>query len=371
MAKPTNPAEENLSKQSSMATEHPAPNAISHRAEANHLRSRVGLIDLSNRDRLGLLGEDRQRFLNGQVTNNIRDLRPGSGCYSLIVNNKGTIQGDGTIFCLEDEILLDIEPNQGKQLAERLNGYIVSDDVEIVDVAPHFDLISIQGPFAHHVLEQAPFIEAPLLPTDRYAIAKVSREDEPEVYAANHPRTGSIGYDLFIATDRIKEIKAALAGLVAQHGGAFCGAESLETLRVEAGIPQFPIDMAPSILAPELRQEDRSISYKKGCYIGQEVINRIKSIGKVKRELVGLIFDTSTEIQSLSGSPLYSQELQKVGFVTSVTFSEPFEKTIGLAIVKTAASTPGNKLFAGGDRLKEPMEATLTTLPFELPNQSE
>ena len=341
----------------------PAPNYGDAKAEADHLRSRVGLIDLSNRDRLCLLGEDRHRFLNGQITNNIRDLSPGSGCYSLTVTNKGIIQGDCMVYCLADEILLDIEPKHGETFATRLNGYIVSDDVEIVDVAPHFGLISIQGPLTLSVLENAHFIETNLLPTDRYSIAKVSLESEADIYAANHPRIGIAGYDLFVASNRMEEVKAALVELTRGYGGDPCGTESLETLRIEAGIPRFPIDMEPSILAPELRHEERTISYSKGCYVGQEVINRIKSIGKVKRELAGITFDTSKPIDDFSGKFLYHHE-KRVGFVTSVTFSEPAGQYIGLAIVKTIISEPGNRLIIADENLSDPTEATVATLPF-------
>jgi len=371
MAKPnTPPTQKNTAKPTLTALDEAAPNNGDSKAEAAHLRSRVGLIDLSNRDRLCLLGEDRHRFLNGQITNNIRDLRPGFGCYSLTVNNKGIIQGDCTVYSLADEILLDVEPNQGEALATHLSGYIVSDDVEIVDVAPHFGLISIQGPLALRVLENAPFIEASKLPTDPYSIAQVSLDGETEIYAANHPRIGITGYDLFIPTDRLKELRTALALLVRGQGGDLCGSESLETLRIEAGIPRFPIDMKPSVLAPELRQEERTISYSKGCYVGQEVINRIKSIGKVKRELVGITFDTSKPLDDFSGKLLYHQE-KRVGFVTSVTFSEPAGQYIGLAIVKTIASEAGNRLIIADETLSDPTEATVTTLPFSVSNKNQ
>ncbi|MBT5708203.1 MAG: hypothetical protein HOI66_17970, partial [Verrucomicrobia bacterium] len=203
MAKPNiPPTQKNTAKPTPAALDEATPNNGDSKAEADHLRSRVGLIDLSNRDRLCLLGEDRHRFLNGQITNNIRDLRPGFGCYSLTVNNKGIIQGDCTVYSLADEILLDLEPNHGEALATHLNGFIVSDDVEIVDVAPHFGLISIQGPLALLVLENAPFIQASNLPTKSYSITQVSLEGESEIYAANHPRGGRTGYDLFISSDR-------------------------------------------------------------------------------------------------------------------------------------------------------------------------
>src|SRR6058998_2886790 len=115
-------------------------------AEHAALRDAAGLLDLSFRSRLCLLGADRQKFLNGQVTNNVKDLKVGEGCYAALVNAKGRMQSDLNIFVLEDEILLDVEPGYGAAVTQRLEKYIIADDVQVVDAAPHYGLLSVQGP---------------------------------------------------------------------------------------------------------------------------------------------------------------------------------------------------------------------------------
>src|SRR5437879_5285016 len=128
-------------------------------AEHAALREMAGLLDLSFRSRLCLTGTDRQKFLNGQVTNNVKDLRVGEGCYAALVNAKGKMQSDLNIYVLEHEILLDFEPGYSAAVAQRLEKYIIADDVQVVDVAPHYGLLSVQGPKAEKVVNSLQFFQ--------------------------------------------------------------------------------------------------------------------------------------------------------------------------------------------------------------------
>src|SRR6266480_6851061 len=121
-------------------------------AEHAALRETAGVLDLSFRSRLCLTGADRQKFLNGQVTNNVKDLKTGEGCYAALVSAKGRMQSDLNIYILEDEILLDVEPGYGAVVAQRLEKYIIADDVQVVDVAAQYGLISVQGPKAEEAV---------------------------------------------------------------------------------------------------------------------------------------------------------------------------------------------------------------------------
>src|SRR5256885_828048 len=124
-------------------------------AEHAALRDAAGILDLGFRSRLCLTGADRQKFLNGQVTNNVKDLKAGEGCYAALVNAKGRMQSDLNIYILADEILLDFEPGYGATVAQRLEKYIIADDVQVVNVAAHYGLISVQGPEASEVIKVA------------------------------------------------------------------------------------------------------------------------------------------------------------------------------------------------------------------------
>ena len=338
------------------------PSSESLIEESHHLRSRVGLIDLSNRDRLCLLGEDRHRFLNGQVTNNIRDLRPGNGCYTLCTNNKGIIQSDAQVYALEDELLLDLEPGQGPDIQRRLESFIISDDVEIVDVAPHFGLLTVQGPLAQQVVKSAEQLGLEALPASSHQITKHSTQTYGEIYVASNPRIGTSGYDLFVGNESFEAVADLLKHRVEEAGGAVCHANSLDPLRIEAGIPRFPMDMEPSILAPELGIESQTISYSKGCYIGQEVINRIKSVGKVNRRLVGLRYESEAPS---AGTPLL-HDGKRVGVCLSSAYSNLAKGMIGLALVKTTHADPSTELASQASDHSESQNAHVSQLPFRL-----
>jgi len=121
-------------------------------AEHRALCETAGVIDLGFRSRLCLVGNDRARFLHGQVTNDVKKLRPGDGCYAALTTAKGKMESDLNIFCFADELLLDFEPGLAAKVSQRLEKFIVADDVQIVDVAPHYGLLTVQGPKAAEVI---------------------------------------------------------------------------------------------------------------------------------------------------------------------------------------------------------------------------
>ena len=335
----------------------------STRAEAKCLRDCVGVLNLSSRGRICLLGKDRHRFLNGQVTNDVARLAEGAGCYTLITNRKGIIQGDAAIYRLPEEILLDLEPGTAKPLTARFQKFMVADDVEIVDAAPHFGLISIQGPLSNNLLKALDVAVAP----QRQNLHDVVRKAIPDIgecYFAKHPRTGSDGYDVFVPREFLEKLQMRLLDQALPLGGGLCGWRSLETLRIEAGIPRHPIDTSPAILAPELGREEQAISYSKGCYIGQEIINRIRSVGRINRRLVGIVLDAGADNLSGATGSLLNAEQKAVGFLTSAVYSDAVKQTIGLAFAKRAYWEPGTSLHLKTESGISRYKATVSNLPF-------
>ena len=169
-------------------------------AEHTALRQNAGVMDLSSRSRICLTGADRVRFLHGQVTNDVKKLRIGEGCYAAITTNKGKMESDLNIFCLADELLLDFEPGLTEKVSQRLEKFIVADDVQIVDVAPHYGLLSVQGPRAEEVVLAIGLIGRDALPRVRAdqqpgpAFVKISDATLGEIYLMNQPRlAGSTG----------------------------------------------------------------------------------------------------------------------------------------------------------------------------------
>jgi folate-binding protein YgfZ len=301
------------------------------RAEYDALRHTAGVLDLSFRGRLCLLGADRLRFLNGQVTNNIKDLAPGQGCYAALVSAKGKLQTDLHVYRLQDELLLDFEPGLSARVTERLEKFIIAEDVQIVDVAPHYGLLSVQGPKAADLLRR---LATPLpLPDNPMAIAKA----DGEIYVSRLPRLRSDGFDLFVPVASLRPIAGQLAA-----AGCLCGWQALETARIEDGIPRFGIDMDETNLAPEAL-DSRAISYAKGCYIGQEVIARIRTYGQVAKSLRRLRIDGDLKELPAPGAKLFLGD-KEAGYITSSARSPAFQTVIALGYIRRDANNPGLEL---------------------------
>jgi folate-binding protein YgfZ len=298
-------------------------------AEYRALRERVGVLDLSFRSRLCLTGQDRQRFLNGQVTNNVKGLEPGQGCYAALVTAKGKLQSDLNIYCLPDELLLDFEPGLGAAVAERFASFIIADDVQVVDVAGLYGLLSVQGPGAAEIVKRLLGTETPSAPL---SFVQVTAPAHGELYCMNQPRGPMAGFDVFAPNESISRISATLTNAAEEAGGRLCGWEALEMTRIEAGIPRFGMDMDETNLAPEAGL-DRGISYTKGCYIGQEIIARIRTYGQVAKSLRGFWLPERLAELPKRGEKLY-QAGREVGYITSALASPAYRRNIALGYVR-------------------------------------
>jgi len=328
-------------------------------AEHNALRHSVGVLDLSFRGRLCLVGADRARFLHGQVTNDVKKLAPGRGCYAALTTLKGKMEADLNIACLAEELLLDFEPGLTAAITARLERYIVADDVQIVDAAPHYGLLSVQGPSAEAVVRAlGVFTE---IPAARHASVKVSAPMLGDLYLVNLPRLNTAGFDLFVPNDALGAVADKLIAAAKQAGGRAVGWTAFETARIEAGIPRYGADMDETNLPLECGIESRAIVYNKGCYIGQEVINRVHSFGHVSRELRGLRLPADLKTLPLRGDKLF-RDGKEVGSVTSAVWSPGFHTNLALGYVRREANQPGTELLlrtADGE-----VPAKVTTLPF-------
>ena len=320
-------------------------------AEYRALTGSVALVDLSFRGCLAVLGNDRVKFINGQVTNEVAGLKPGQGCYAALVNAKAKMQADMHVYRLDDELILDFEPGLLDTVMARLESHIVADQVELVDASPHFGLFSLQGPKTADVLVSLGLS----LPGELFAHTKMSLDDL-EVYVMNNGRYGPAGCDLYVPKESLAKAAERLAKAVEAQGGCLAGRRATEIARVEAGLPRFGADMDHNTLPPEACLEARAISYTKGCYIGQEIIARIRTYGRVNRSLVGYRLDAGLD----AGTQLIDDSGKTVGTLTSVVDSPRFGP-IALGLAKCGSETPGQVFTA-----REPAQgrATVVGIPF-------
>ena len=234
--------------------------------EYKALREAAGVLDLSFRGRICLLGNDRIRFLHGQITNDVKKLSVGEGCYAALTSAKGKMESDLNVFNLADELFLDFEPGLTQKISQRLEKFIVADDVQIADVAPHYGLLSVQGPKAAEVVRA---LELGNAPEKNFAIIKISDGTLGDIYLVNQPRLfpGKFGFDIFVPNQSLGAVADKLIAAAKGVGGQACGWTAFETARVEAGIPRFGADMDETNLPMECI-ESRAMSFNKGgCYL--------------------------------------------------------------------------------------------------------
>jgi folate-binding protein YgfZ len=310
-------------------------------AEHRVLRDSVGVVDLSHRGRLCLTGADAVRFLNGQVTNNVKALAVGQGCYAAVVTAKGKLESDANVFRLPEELLLDFEPGLTESLARRFEKYIIADDVQVVDASPHYGLLSLQGPLADKLVRSLGLnIEIPAMP---WGFASLKEEHLGQIYLMNLPRTGTAGFDWFVPVQSLPAMMQKLmAGAEPLHGGV-CGWQGLEIARFEAGIPRFGADMDETNLAPEAGIEARAISYAKGCYIGQEVIARVRTYGQVAKSLRGLRLADGLSPLPAKRDPLF-KDGKEAGYITTALASPTWNVNLALGYVRREANQIGTAL---------------------------
>jgi len=328
-------------------------------AEYTALHETAGVLDLSFRGRICLAGADRARFLNGQVTNNVKDLKPGTGCYAALVSAKGKLQSDLNIYCLPNELLLDFEPGLTGAVLQRLEKYVIADDVQLVDVSADYGLLTVQGPAAESTVRDLAMSLA--IPTQAFSFTSANDATLGEIHLMNQPRLGTTGFDLFVPTPAFGAVLDKLIAAARQRGGLACGWRALETARIEAGIPRFGIDMDEFNLAPEAGIESRAISYNKGCYIGQEVIARVRTYGQVAKSLRGLVL--SGDSLPAHGDKLFNDG-KEVGYVTSAVASPRLKAHIALGYVRKEANAVGTELSC--HCVAGELRARITELPFRL-----
>ena len=273
------------------------------------------LFDLSGRAKLRITGSDRLRFLNGQVTNDVRKASESAAIEACVLGAKGRMTGHVFVSAARDCFLADADPDLRQALIARLERYVIADDVQIEDVTDRLSIFHVLSP------------TAPAL-GDGWRLVSARRFTES-------------GWDVWI--------DAALHDVVARQLSSafrFSDAASAEVFRVEEGVPRWGRELTEEIIPIEANLEARAIDYEKGCYIGQEVISRIKMSGQTNKRLCGLV--------SLRGAPLLTgmklaatgEKSKEAGWITSATRSERLGKEIALGYVKRGFNSIATRLDA-------------------------
>ncbi len=314
------------------------------------VRERVGISDLSHDGKYLLSGEDRTHFLQNLISNDIRLADGNQGIYSTLLTAKGKIIADLYLYPSANAYLLAMESVIAEKTVAHLMRFRFRSKISIVD--PQWGKILVTGPKAFPLLQKLFCDRLPKM--EAYSI--FSQEDN-RLICVRQPQTGEASYHVYFSKDAQEEIWTALLTLGKPFGVAKIGASTLETLRVEAGIPRYGVDLTEEIIPIEAGLEERAISYSKGCYPGQEVVARIKTYGHVNKHRMGLVLD-GNDIPS-AGEKIFSGDLE-VGWITASVFSPFLKRVIATAYLKTSVAITGTVVKVATSN----HSATVTNLPF-------
>ena len=324
-------------------------------------RQRAVSIDRSTRGRIVLLGKDRASYLHGLLTNDITSLQAGFGCYSAYLTPQGRMIADLWVYELGDVILLNLPSVETKNtVLQKLDQFIFSEDVQLGDVTGDFAQVAIVGPEAARVVATLLGESAERLSSlPEHGCLRGSIAGGAAI-VTRVTDTGEAGFDLYVERLRLDTLRQALASLDVEEADA----DTVEVLRVEAGIPRFHVDMNEETIPLEAGIEPRAISMSKGCYVGQEVIIRVlhRGHGRVAKKLVGLTID-SASVPS-PGAVVKSGE-QEIGRVTSAVRSFALDRPIALAYLQRDFLEAGRAVSVDG------ANAIVTALPFAATDSSQ
>jgi folate-binding protein YgfZ len=324
-------------------------------AEYTAIRSAAGLIDLSHRGLLQFTGPDRLSFLQGMLSNDLRSLNPFDGQHAAILTQQGKVVADVRVLCSLNSFYLDFWESLRDKVIAHLNRYLVADEVEIADRSAEYGTISVQGPRSEALL--GALVGQTHLPVKakQHAMVEIAAA---AVCIVRDDRYGATGFDLIVPLTSVSDIAQKLTAACDPYDAAWVGEQAQNVLRIEAGVPRYGVDFDEENLLLEVGLED-AVSFTKGCYLGQEVVERVRSRGHVNKKLCGLLVDGQSP--AAPGDVIHVGE-KAVGKITSSVASPQLRRPIALGYVAKEYWNPGTELLVrrGGSGIR----AAVTSLPF-------
>lgn len=287
-----------------------------------------GLFDLGYRIWLRATGKDRVRWLNGMITQAVKGMNAGQTGYTLVLNPQGRIQGDGALLAFDDALLIETDRSQAERLLAHLRRYIIMDDVRLEELDAATTAIGIAGPRTAAILEK---LGSPVPEPDTFQAGQLAGIDVTLVRAWSPVVTK---VEIQVAAARVLELWNTLVAA----GATPCGVEATEDSRILEGTPQFDVDFSDKHLPQETNLQ-RALNFTKGCYIGQEIVERIRARATVHRSLRQ--FELQGETPRLGAGEKIELRAGEniVGELTSVArIAVPgFEKTLAIGVARNEA----------------------------------
>jgi len=316
----------------------------------------AGVVQLSGRGRIRVGGSEAVQFLNGLITNDMKTLIEHRWMLAAFPNVQGRLVAAVRVIRLADEseknpsFLLDTESVTRQTVLKTIERFTMAGDFRVTDVTASSAMFSVQGAASGRMLSE--LVSAAINDLPRDGVLETTFQEAPTIIVrASH--TAEDGFDVITTVEQAQELSQQLIAA----GAEVVSEETFETLRIEAGVARFGLDMDENNVVSETNLDD-AVSFTKGCYIGQEIIARIKYRGHVAKKLTGFVLNGEALPQA--GATIKSVEGKDVGRITSATFSPSLHKPVALGYVRYEFLTAGTQVMVGDDGAG----ATLTELPF-------
>ena len=318
-------------------------------------RTGAGLVDLSFRGMLQLTGSERLRWLNGQITNEVKSLKATEGRLAAALTAKGHLVADLVVYGLDDSVWVDLQRDRAEAVKGAFERHIIADDVQVEAVSDRYARLMLVGPQAHRVLTGALGVPVSDLPPWHHTEARLG--DIPLRIVSSRWLARPC-LDVIAPVDAAGPVWGALLRAGRDAGLRPVGMRALEWLRVEAGWPWFGVDFDETNLLMESLTPDH-VSFTKGCYVGQEVVTRIEHQGHLNKKLRGLVVEGETVPAPKSAIHLADR---KLGQVTSAVKSPTLDRVIALGYLRRECWEPGTQVRI--DAGPEALDAETVDLPF-------
>ncbi|HEY1468944.1 MAG TPA: glycine cleavage T C-terminal barrel domain-containing protein [Candidatus Acidoferrum sp.] len=312
------------------------------REEYRFAQESVALVDKNYRASLEFTGPDRVRYLNAILTNNIKDLKEKHGNVSLFLNPQGHIQAEIETYAMADKLFCVSYAMIREKLVAGLEKYIIMDDVTLTDRTQLYATVGLEGPKAGEVVKEVSGVDLQdlnELETREVSVGGIS------CGLVKRSLDGVNGGEFLALREEAEALWKMLADAARKHSGGPMGYTALNAVRLEQGVPWFGYDFGEKQIPHEAGLQDSHISYTKGCYTGQEIVERVRSRGQVNRSRVSLKFDTP-ELPA-ANTPLLV-EGKEFGTVTRSAFSPARNAFIGMGYVRREKAAAGSVLEVAG-----------------------
>lgn len=318
---------------------------------------RIGLANVSRWDRVEVAGRDRAKLIGNLCTNEIVKLPMGTGCEAFFLNAKGKTIDYGTIYSVGESLWIDLEPTRGALMVKHLDRYVFREDVQLHDRSESHTQFHLAGPKGTELLSLLGLSgELP----ERAVV--VQEWEGTSIQLRRRARSIEGGLDIVIPAEHAVRLWNRLLEVGKPLGLEVMGDDVLETLRVEASLPRFGMEVTEENLPQEIGRDQEAISFHKGCYIGQETVARLDAYGHVNKILRG--FESESGAPMDAGQPLF-KEGKQVGTIASAVDSPRWSKRIGMGVVRVAGVEVGSTVEA--QTPAGPIAVRVVALPFATP----